>query len=198
MYLQMTKARAHSNLARPRTKFDEPKKETKEDNNQKKDQLPHHTLPKMPFPTFSGDHPKIWINKCNNYFTMYSIPESLWVTAATMYLQDNAAMWWEAYKLSTPTVNWQTFCQDIQSKFGNDDYRTALADLIALRQTGTVEDYTAQFHALQYKITMHSAKHDELYFATQYFAGLKDDIKATVEPQVPLIVDRAALIAKIQ
>ena len=32
----------------------------------------------------------------------------------------------------------------------------------------------------------------------QYVAGLKDDIKATVEPQVPLTVDRAALIAKIQ
>jgi hypothetical protein len=151
----------------PRTKCDEPRKETKEDNNQKKDQLPHYTLPKMPFPTFSCDHPKIWINKCNNYFTMYCIPESLWVTTATMYLQDNAAMWWEAYKLNTPTVNWQTFCQDIQFKFGNDDYRTALADLIALRQTRTVEDYTAQFHALQYKITMHSAKHDELYSATQ-------------------------------
>jgi hypothetical protein len=91
-------------------------------------------------------------------------------------------MWWEAYKLNTPIVNWQTFCQDIQFKIGNDDYRTALADLIALRQTGTVEDYTTQFHALQYKITMHSAKHDELYSATQYVAGLKDDIKATIEP----------------
>jgi DNA repair photolyase len=45
---------------------------------------------------------------------------------------------------------------------------------------------------------MHSAKHDELYFATQYVAGLKDEIKAIVEPQIPLTVDRAALIAKIQ
>jgi hypothetical protein len=45
---------------------------------------------------------------------------------------------------------------------------------------------------------MHSAKHDELYFATQYVAGLKDEIKAIVEPQIPLTVDRATLIAKIQ
>lgn len=45
---------------------------------------------------------------------------------------------------------------------------------------------------------MHSAKYDELYFAMQYVAGLRDDIKAIVEPQVPLTVDRAALIAKIQ
>jgi hypothetical protein len=53
-----------------------------------------------------------------------------------------------------------------------------------------VEQYIAQFHALQYKITMHNAKHDELYFAMQYVAGLNNDIKATVEPQVPLTVDR--------
>jgi hypothetical protein len=45
---------------------------------------------------------------------------------------------------------------------------------------------------------MHSGKHDELYFATQYVASLRDDIKAVVEPQVPITVDRAALIAKIQ
>ena len=45
---------------------------------------------------------------------------------------------------------------------------------------------------------MHSGKYDELYFATQYVAGLKEDIKATVEPQVPITVERAALIAKIQ
>jgi hypothetical protein len=45
---------------------------------------------------------------------------------------------------------------------------------------------------------MHIAKHDELYFAMQYVAGLKYVIKATVEPQVPVTVDRAALIAKIQ
>ena len=77
-------------------------------------------------------------------------------------------------------------------------YRTALADLIALKQTGTVEEYIAQFRALQYNITMHSWKHDELYFATQYVAGLKDDIKATIEPQVLVTMDRAALIAKIQ
>lgn len=107
-------------------------------------------------------------------------------------------MWWEAYKLSNPTVNWTTFAQDIEFKFGSDDYRTALAELIELKQTGSVDDYTITFQALQYKITMHSAKHDELYFAMQYVAGLRDDIKAIVEPQVPLTVDRAALIAKIQ
>lgn len=45
---------------------------------------------------------------------------------------------------------------------------------------------------------MHSGKYDDLFFASQYVAGLKDEIRATVEPQVPVKVERATLIAKIQ
>ena len=100
--------------------------------------------------------------------------------------------------MSNPDVTWKEFCQDIQAKFGSDDYRSALTELNNLKRTSTVEEYTVQFQALQYDVTMHSGKYDELYFATQYVAGLKEDIKATVEPLVPIIVERAALIAKIQ
>ena len=45
---------------------------------------------------------------------------------------------------------------------------------------------------------MHNSHYDELFFASKYVAGLKDEIRATVEPHVPVTVDRAALIAKIQ
>lgn len=170
----------------------------KQPNNHKSESLPHHTLPKMHVPKFEGEHPKLWIKKCHKYFSMYSILEKLWVTAASMHLEGNAAKWFEAYELDHPTITWTTLRTDIQAKFGSDDYRSALTDLIALRQTGTVEEYTAQFQALQYDIMMHSGKYDDLHFATQYVAGLKDDIKSTMEPQVPITVDRAALIAKIQ
>jgi hypothetical protein len=45
---------------------------------------------------------------------------------------------------------------------------------------------------------MHNSGYDELFFATKYVAGLKEDIRAIVEPHVPLTVDRAVVIAKIQ
>jgi len=62
--------------------------------------LPHHTLPKMHFPKTDGTQPKIWLDKCHNYFHIYQIPEHLWVEAATMHLEDNAAKWWQVYKLT--------------------------------------------------------------------------------------------------
>lgn len=37
---------------------------------EKRDSLPHHMLPKMQFPKFECAQPKIWINKCHNYFSI--------------------------------------------------------------------------------------------------------------------------------
>jgi hypothetical protein len=70
--------------------------------------------------------------------------------------------------------------------------------MLSLKQTGTVEDYTTQFQALQFEVTMHSSNIDELFFATTYVNGLKDDVRVVVEPHVPTNVRRAATIAKIQ
>jgi hypothetical protein len=115
-----------------------------------------------------------------------------------MHLKENAAKWWQAYKITHKNIAWQTFCDTIQAEFGSDDYRTAITELIALKQTGSVEEYTAKFQALQFDFNMHSCQYDDLYFASQYVEGLKDEIRAAVEPQVPTTVNRAMVIAKIQ
>jgi hypothetical protein len=65
----------------------------------------------------------------------------------------------------------------VQDKFGANDFRNAISDLLNLKQTGTVEDYTKAFQALQFELTMHNSHYDELFFATKYVEGLRDDIK---------------------
>ena len=70
--------------------------------------------------------------------------------------------------------------------------------MLSLKQTNTVEEYTTQFQALQFEVSMHSTNVDELFFATTYVNGLKDDIRAVVEPHTPTTVKKAATIAKIQ
>lgn len=45
---------------------------------------------------------------------------------------------------------------------------------------------------------MHNNHYDDLFFATKYVEGLKHDIRIAVEPHIPVTVDRAAVIAKIQ
>jgi hypothetical protein len=72
----------------------------------RKESLPHHALPKIHFPKFDGSSPKIWFDNCINYFTIYSIPDELKVTAATMHLEGNASKWWQAYKQNHPLPTW--------------------------------------------------------------------------------------------
>ena len=86
----------------------------------------------------------------------------------------------------------------MQETFGIDDHRSALNDLLDLKQTATVEEYTSQFKSLQFDVSMHDGHYSPLFFATQYVRGLRDDIRAVVEPQVPATVETAAVIAKIQ
>jgi hypothetical protein len=61
-----------------------------------------------------------------------------------------------------------------------------------------VEEYTTKFKSLQYDVSMHGGYYDPLFFATQYVRGLRDDIRAMVEPQVSTTVERATIIARIQ
>jgi len=95
-----------------------------------------------------------------------------------MHLQENAAKWWQAYKRTHTNVAWKQFITDMQETFGLDDHRSALNDLLDLKQTSTVEDYTSHFKSLQFDVSMHDGHYSPLFFATQYVRGLRDDIRA--------------------
>jgi len=40
------------------------------------------------------------------------------------------------------------FCSVVEKEFGSDDLRSATNELLELKQTGFVEEYTTQFQAL--------------------------------------------------
>jgi hypothetical protein len=50
-------------------------------------------LPRLNFPKFDGDNPKLLKSRCENYFEMYSIEDSVWVKVATMHFEGAAARW---------------------------------------------------------------------------------------------------------
>ena len=56
-------------------------------------------IPKLSFPRFDGRHPKIWRDKCMDYFHICNVPEHMWVTTASLHLDDNADSWFQMYKL---------------------------------------------------------------------------------------------------
>jgi hypothetical protein len=52
-----------------------------------------HSRSKLSFPKFDGENPRIWIDKCFDYFKIFNIPECLWTTATSMHMEENAAKW---------------------------------------------------------------------------------------------------------
>jgi hypothetical protein len=46
---------------------------------------PTGRLPKLNFPKFKGDNPKLWKTRCENYFEMYDVDEGIWVKIASMH-----------------------------------------------------------------------------------------------------------------
>jgi hypothetical protein len=50
-------------------------------------------LPKMNFPQFDGDNPKLWQSRCEKYFDMYSTESSMWVRVASMHFDGLAPKW---------------------------------------------------------------------------------------------------------
>ena len=86
----------------------------------------------------------------------------------------------------------------VEEEFGADDFRTAMNDLLDLKQSGTVAEYTTQFQALQFVVTMQNPNYDDMFFTPHYIRGLKEEIRGKVESQMPTTMHKASIIAKVQ
>jgi hypothetical protein len=50
-------------------------------------------LPKLNFPLFDGDYPKLWISRCQDYFDLYCVEPDRWIKLATMHFSPFAGRW---------------------------------------------------------------------------------------------------------
>jgi hypothetical protein len=100
---------------------------------------------KMNFPTFNGEFPHIWRDKCLDYFRVCNIHATMWLTAATLHLEGDAAHWFQSYKLKHVVQGWPDFITAVEAKFGVHDYREFMDELLALKQGGTILNIAASF-----------------------------------------------------
>jgi hypothetical protein len=153
---------------------------------------------KMNFPRFDGEFPRIWRDKCLDYFRVCNIHPTMWLTAATMHLEGNAAHWFQAYKLKHAVQGWPDFILAVEAQFGVHDHRQFMTDLLALKQTGLVSEYCTKFQELVYKLSGHNPYYDDTFFVSQFLKGLKAEIRLPVASQIPETLDRAILLAHVQ
>jgi hypothetical protein len=126
------------------------------------------------------------------------VPEYRWISVATMHMEKNAAKWVQVQKRKYGLGTWEEFMDAVDAKFGAYDYIHALNDLLELKQTTTVEEYATQFENLQFQVEMHKNGYDAVFFITQFTRGLKPEVFAAVQSQLPETMERAVMLAKIQ
>lgn len=95
-----------------RQKVEEPSNYQRTSNTTQRDnqQGKHHKggfMPKMSCPRFDGNNPCIWKAKCQDYFHLLDIPESMWTTAASLHMDGNAEKWMQVYKMKNGLGDWE-------------------------------------------------------------------------------------------
>lgn len=155
-------------------------------------------MPKMDFLRFDGTDVRIWLDKCEAFFRLYNIPDSFKVTSASLYLSDNVAHWYHAFKQSSAYHTWPQFCAAILQEFDVNVYRQKMKDLMSLKQLDSVEDYKQQFLQLVYTVRLYEPSISDTFLVTRFIMGLKAELRSVVELQIPTNVQTAAMYASVQ
>jgi hypothetical protein len=109
----------------------------------------------------------MWIDKCNNYFKIFNIPECMWTAATSLHMEDNVAKWLQVYKMQRVLGDWNSFVAAVE-KFGAYDYRQAIQELLSVKRQGSVEEYTKEFEVVQFQVSMFNIEFDDMFFTAQY------------------------------
>jgi hypothetical protein len=67
-------------------------------------------MPKLNFPKFDGENPKLWIKRSQDYFELCQVDSKNWIKIASMYFTKAAARWLESVEKRVRTVSWVEFC----------------------------------------------------------------------------------------
>lgn len=147
---------------------------------------------RLEFTSFGGGDPLQWLNKAEQYFELYQIPEGRKVSIAAMHLTEDAADVWHLFKHQCPG-NWQGFAVLVMREFGSHNRIDCQAALAKLSQIGTVSEFKSQFNKLSRRAGGFS---NDLLLA-YFVGGLKEDIRVDVRALRPATLCQAYELAKV-
>lgn len=155
-------------------------------------------VPKLEFPTFHGDNPRLWKDRCDLYFEVYNVSEALKPRFAALSLKGAAATWLQTVELRGRFPTWEAFHTAVCDRFDRDQYQIHMKQLDNLRQTGSVAEYQTQFESLAHSILLYNPAYDDVYFVTRFLGGLKEEIRAPIALHRPPNLDTASALALLQ
>ena len=97
-------------------------------------------LPRLNFPSFYGENPKLWQKHCENYFAMYGVSHRAWFKVATMSFLGAAGRWLQSVEHKLDHMTWYEFCHLLCEHFGKDQHAQLVHQLFHIRQKGFVAE----------------------------------------------------------
>jgi hypothetical protein len=155
-------------------------------------------LPRLNFPCFDGENPKLWQRRCEDYFMMYAVSSSVWIRVATMHFSGAAARWWQSVEHQLGTASWVDFVHMLRERFWKDQHALLVRQLFHIKQQGSVVEYVDQFAQLVDQLNTYQTMSDPLYYTMKFLDGLRFDIKSMVMIQRPKDLDTAYVLAQLQ
>ncbi|KAK2973606.1 hypothetical protein RJ640_027516 [Escallonia rubra] len=133
------------------------------------------------FSDLSGDDPRGWVRKAEQYFDLCPVHEDYKVPYASVHFDAQAEHWYAAYIKPIENVDWDSFVRDVYARFSSLTGVSVLGEFNKLHQMGTVDDYFNRFEALRAQVVQEFDYLDESYFCMSFIGGLRPEIQSRVE-----------------
>lgn len=153
----------------------------------------------MDFPKFDGKDPRSWISKCEKYFQLNpSLDARARVICATLYLEDEADIWFRSLEEEKPCLLWNEFVELVCNQFSKVGYENLVGQFNKLVQKGRVEDYISQFDELRSHVMTQEGHHRESYYIDTFISGLKEELSQALYNNRPVTLQEARNMARGQ
>lgn len=110
-------------------------------------------LPKVQFPVFEGENPKLWISQSEIYFDMYDIDTSYWCKIASMHFSAAAGRWLQSVEKRARSASWSEFCKMMLDRFGKEHHELLIRQLFHIKRLNGVAEYIEKFSELVDQLT---------------------------------------------
>lgn len=162
------------------------------------EQSHHAPYPKIEFPKFNCDNPRSWRDRCEMYFEVYAVSESMKTRFVALNFTGTAAVWLQSIERRGRIQDWGQFCSLVFHKFDRNQYQIQLRQLDSLQQTGSVTEYQQRFDQLTHGTLLYNNSYDDTYLVSRFLGGLKEEIRSVIALHRPPDVDTAAALALLQ
>ncbi|KAF9589715.1 hypothetical protein IFM89_027990 [Coptis chinensis] len=103
--------------------------------------LGNYKLPRAEFPRFNGEELRVWVKKCQRFFTINPIVEDQKVLFASLYFKGKAKTWFQSFYETYAGITWDDFTKKICGRFSDEGYENVVGEFNKLQQMGSVASY---------------------------------------------------------